>query len=153
MTVDKVVAALSSLTQAELRIVRLALDKLETKGEKQPLDTELYKAAVELLGQKDIGVKAFSRTQAYSIWIKNQKSFDSLIDNIIGDIPRSKVKTLHLKKFLMSLLLAHLKSRKVELTMPLIALHMIHIEGVFRRAFPGYIESGLTHLVLKGLGG
>ena len=153
MTANKLIEALPGLSQAELRAVKLAVERLLDTKPKE-LDEDLFHAVLDVLGTKSIGIKAFMKTKAYPIFIENQKYVNELIDRIIGDIPRNKVKVVHLKRFLVSLIAADLFNRypkDITPTMPSISMHLCNIEEVFEQSFPGYIQSGLTHLVLKGL--
>ena len=150
MTANKLIEALPGLSQAELRAVKLAVKRLLDTKPKE-LDEDLFHAVLDVLGTKSIGIKAFMKTKAYPIFIENQKYVNELIDRIIGDIPRNKVKVVHLKRFLVSLIVADLKQRGSEATMHQISVMLSTIKEIWEQSFPGYIQSGLAHLVLKGL--
>lgn len=150
MTPNKVLEALPGLSQAELRAVKLAVERLLDVKPSQ-LDEELFHAVLDVFGTKSIGVKAFMKTKAYPIFIENQRHVNELIDRIICDVPRSKIKVIHLKRFLVSLIIADLNRSKWDASMPHIAGHLANVEMVWESNFPGYLAAGLTHLVLKGL--
>ena len=153
MTASKVIEALPNLSQKELKAVKLAIERLlDTKPNQ--LDEELFQAVVDIIGTKSIGVKAFMKTKAYPVFIENQRYVHELIDRIIGGYPKNKVKTIHLKRFLVSLLISNLKLMCGEPpVMGSVAIGMRDIKGVFEQSFPGYLEAGLTQFILKGLGG
>ena len=145
-----IVAELPLLSQNELKTVKLAVEVLlDTKPTE--LDEELFQAVLDVLGTKTIGVKAFMKTKAYPVFIENQKCVHELIDRILGDVPRNKVKVVHLKRFLMDLLIGNLSTKAAVLTMDDIARDMGRIEFIFNDAFPGYLTSGLTRFLVKSL--
>ena len=148
--VGQIIQALPSLTQNELRAISVAVASL-VKQDSNSADEELFHATLDVLGVKSIGWLQFKRTKAFSTWVKNQPVIDSLIDKIIGDFPKNKVKTIHLKRFLISLLVADLKAKRIDISMPNIATHLSVIDCVFDDCFPNYIKCGLTSLILKGL--
>ncbi len=146
MKASQLIEALPGLSQPDLKAVKLAVERLlDTKSE---LDEELFQTVLDVLGTKTIGVKAFMKTKAYPVFIENQKCVHELIDRILGDVPRNKVKVVHLKRFLMDLLI---DKAPTHTTMDDIARNMARIEFIFNDAFPGYLASGLTRFLVKSL--
>jgi hypothetical protein len=147
MTTIDIIAALPSLKPNELKAVQIALEKLMAPSQ---MDHELFQAVLDVLGVSG-SVKVFSQTQAYKVWLKNQSAVSMLISKITAAQKPKRVVLIHLKRFLMELLISSLKENQLELTMRNIANHLAFIEEVFEKSFPDYLANNLAYLLISKL--
>jgi hypothetical protein len=146
--ITQLIQALPNLTQAELKTVKAAIDHLLKPDTSS--SQELFDVTINVLGIKTIGYRQFAKTKAHQSWVNNLPILDDLVKQIVGTtVPDTQM--IHLKRFLISLLIADLKAKQLEVTMPKIAWHLGNIQEVFENAFPSYLASGIANLVLKGL--
>lgn len=149
MTKNQVLAALPKLTKADLATVRAAVDHLLGPQQGATLTAPpLFNALAGLIGNR-VTYQAFTTMGAYKHWAKNVTTVDEFITEHFPDT--SKVLSAALLRFLMELIVDDLKGRKVPATLGSITVNLGRLPEIFESAFPGYLESGAAHLIVKAM--
>jgi hypothetical protein len=146
---QNIIANLPNLKKSELRAIKVACEELMGPAV-LPFDLDLFRAVMDALGMKSISPNNFNKSNAYSTWINNQPVVEEFVAKIVGD-NKNHVVNLHLKRFLIGLLIDHMRANKALLTMLSVAQNLSTIPQVFEKQFPGYVANNLGHLIIKAL--
>lgn len=150
-SVNDVLNLLPELNLTELRAVQIALDKELLKH--LPFDEELYFLVFDITGEKPLGISKFVNSTLGSQWRKNQSSFDDVVARLTKDNKPRKVTLKALKKFLLELLVDHIKDKGMPLNMRVICQQLENMETILDSSFPGYLKAGLGGILVKQLEG
>lgn len=152
MKLNEVIAALPKLTQHELLTVRAALEQLITAPHAEDVDvtSPLYDNMSRLLGVT-LSFRDFHNTAVYRQWKRNAPACIAYLDKHFPDSRKATKSALML--LMLESLIEDLKDRGVPITLGTVTKNIDRLPQMFDLIFPGYLESGLGHVIVQQLEG
>ena len=149
MLLKDIIAALPKLSQSDLAAVRAAADHLLT-GKVDDLDhtIPLFDAMTRLLGVRR-SYRDFHRSVAYKTWRRTAPTALAFIDEAFPEATR--VAKVAIMNMLLEALIEEFKERNWLISLVTVTRNLDRFEQVFENEFPGYLKSGLAHLVLESM--
>lgn len=149
MTGSEMVGLLPTLTATELLQIRAASDYLLQGAEtdRHKPEVQLYRAMAHVC-ESHVSFESFKGTSAYRHWRRHSPT---VLGFATEHFPWFKSVNAHYALLcrLMGLLAADLQGKGLPLTPRVMTSNLGRMPAVFDDAFPGYIRSGLTHLVFR----
>lgn len=155
LSLNKILAALPGLNQADIAAVRAAADSLLTpSGTSQAAVNEgaavpLFDAVTRALGLR-MGFAAFQGTATYKTYRRGSQAIDNFLAENLAEAC-TRVSRNAMLSLLVECLIDDLKGRHVPISLGTVCSNLERAPQVFRAAFPGYIENGLGHLIFKSM--
>jgi hypothetical protein len=149
MNTSKILATLPTLSKPDLSAIRAAADSL-LGPQAVPIEgasTPLFDVITRALGLR-IGFEVIRQGQAYKPYRRGEAAVTAFIDEMLPDF-NTKVARNGLLTFMVECLMDDLKERKVPISIGTLCTNLERCPQVFRAAFPGYLESGHAHLIVK----
>jgi hypothetical protein len=159
MKIQDIIEALPELSKVDLKTVRDTASFLlggdsGKEGVHQSDDT-LFNAMANQLSKNglrtEFNYNTFKKSKSHVGWATTRKELADFVSRCFGNI--SKTEEVSLYNLLFDLLITDLKKRGAPLTVSVLAINANRLPEVFERSFPGYISSGLAHVVLKTMEG
>lgn len=151
MKTSDIIAVLPTLPLKDLRIIQSLIDKELSKH--LSLDKDLYFMLFQIIGETPIKPDKFIKSDLGSHWINGQLVFDKFVNKLLSNAPARQTVVKAIRKFLIEILVEDIKIQGKPLNMRNVCFSLGNIEAAFDRAFPGYLNSGLSHLIIKRIGG
>lgn len=152
MKLSELLGVLPKLSLEELATVRATIEHL--LGQRQAAtptapkpEIALYEAARAIVGGP-MAYGPFANSVAGRAWAKNAPSAVAFIDTFPTD---RRVSRNALDTFMLGLIVDDLKAKRIPVSMGTIANNLGRLKQLFDQGYPGYIESGMQHVVLKAL--
>jgi hypothetical protein len=151
MTKAKILSVLPKLPASDLAVIKAAIEHLLAKSVPAAPQSPLFDALAALLGGKNLSYATFVKSGAYTYWEKNAPIAEAFISQHFPEAAGSKVLALAITCHLLNLLLDDLRSRKIPVSFGTASTHLGRMPEIFEVAYPGYVKSGLTYLIVKFL--
>lgn len=145
MKLGNVLAALPTLSPAELAAVRAAADRLLGTDEPQ---NPLYAQLQGIAGVRT-PYRTFAKTKAGKSLLDAERDFNTFIDANWHDLNR--VSRHAVTAYLLSLLTDDLKQRQIPVSLTSLTFSLGQVERVFDQAWPGYRKNNLCPMILKAV--
>ena len=162
LTVSEIIFALPNLKPTDRRaiseaITRLADDNEPSRGQfeamQTPIETALLNALMTELAYKGIrnifSYEDFKKTTHYKNFRKALKEVEAFFEKAFPSRRFKKVEMTSLLRMLISALMENLDEQNIPLTFGTVTSNLIRLPEIFEKCFPGYMQCGLAHLVLK----
>ena len=149
---ESIITKLPALTQGELAQVRAAVDQLINTKQARGVDPTVlvWDALMKALNTK-ISFAAMHDMSIYKQWKQHAPACLEFVEGTFPEVKRSKVTEMAVIQFLLEALRDNLRAGRIPITVGTMVTHMGRVPQVFEKAFPNYLESGLTELVLKAM--
>ncbi len=150
ITIGQIIAALPSLSPAELAQVGATVAHLSQQSAPTGRASPLYAAVTTVLGSQ-VPYTAFARSAVHEHWQKNASTVTEFISVNFPEAAASTVLTIAIMRYLVQLLVSDLQRRHIPVSLGTVATHLARIPAVFETAFPGYLAAGRADVVLKAM--
>jgi len=149
MNTSKILAALPTLTKADLATVRGAADALlgPTAAPIEQAATPLLDALSRALGLR-LG-HGFTTTQTYKTYKRGEEAVTEFVAKAFPTVCDSKVTYNAMLSLIVECLMDDLKARQVPVSIGTMCGNLERAPQVLMAAFPGYIEGGAAHIILQ----
>jgi len=156
MNKDSILAALPTLTRADLEAVHATAASLLGARGAMVASTATSPAAdlfEALSGHLNVtaAYATVAGTKPGKLLIKNAPAAYKFFNAHFPGWDESRVTKLAFLHMFADLLVSDLKERGVTPTFGIIVANLIRLPEVFENAFPGYLENGMGHLVVKNI--
>ena len=151
---DQILGSLPTLTKADLQALQTVIGGLlgngATKQAPNPNDPQvwLFEALAATLHLRQSYYPAFMASPVGKTFNKNAPVALGFMTDVFEVAMGSKTSAIGLMRYLLGLLVADLKVKKVPVTRNSIVSNLIRLPEVFENAYPGYIQSGVAKLVM-----
>lgn len=148
---DQILAALPSLSQADLRAINAASGALMAGRHPvapQPFETPQGWLAEALQGA--LGLGGAGARQLPSTFNKQAPTALAFMVQAFGPL-KNKTTTLAIMRLILGLLVADLKNKQVKISVGSLSSNLGRVQQVFEEAYPGYLENGIASLVLQAI--
>lgn len=149
--VTDVLVLLPKLTQGELGTVRAAVEHLLTGGIVDSDDDTkpLYDMASAAVGRGYLSFYQFQKMAPYRVWKRDAKAVVQFIEKTFPE--SQKVTKMAITSFLVAALVDDMREIGIPITLGTITNHISRLPEMLEKCFPGYVASGLTHLIIKAM--
>ena len=149
MTVAQVVSALPSFGLKDLKTIKSVLDSLVVGEPEDPQDYIINALRVEL---GNVGVAGWSASDHVKrMWAKAHIVIETFLNkNFVGV---SQSKRYALCRMLFATLIINLRDMNVPVTFNTVVQQSHRLPEMFENAFPGYLASGLSYMVIAAITG
>lgn len=153
MKVQEIIAVLPTMPKKDLVKIQDMIKLLvgNEEGDATNEENVVFQAMVEEL--RSVGVRqattyeSFRQTAAFKPWKKGIKEVDLFLNTKFGKYSFKKTDKHALCRLLFRTMLEEMRERGIPISLGSVAANVIRIPEMFERAFPGYLESGLAHLI------
>lgn len=151
---SKILATLPTLTKADLATIRGAADSLlgPTAAPNKQAATPTYDAITRALGLR-LPFVTFARTPTYKSYKRGEEAVTQFIAENFPHVCDSRVTYNGLLSVIVECLMDDLKQRTVPVSIGTMCANLERAPQVMRAAFPGYLEGGLSHIILDSITG
>ena len=149
--VNDVLKLLPKLSQQELAVVRAAVDHLLDGSDIVQGDStlSLYDVVSAAVGRGYLSFQEFRKMTAYKTW---RRDGPAVVQFIERTFPQShKVTKTAIMSFLVRALIDDMKMLKIPITIGTVTKQISQLPQVLDRCFPGYVESNMTHVIVKAM--
>ncbi len=154
MKYDAILMALPNLNKKQLTALRATIDHLlHNEVDHNDPTIELFTALTIVLGIQRMSYEAFSKTAMFKTWRKNSPGCLEFINETWPEAAKSKILGQALMVFLLNIQKDSIKRWGVPVTLNSMINALVSLKANFDFAFPGYIESGMSFLILDGIKG
>lgn len=144
----EVLKLLPKLSQQELLLLKAAIEELVSQPDDAP-EHPLWGVVTKAVGMAAPWAVFKTSRGNYRLWNKYAPAIDAFLDTQFP--AATKLQRHALLTFIISSLIADLKGRGVPITIGIVIKNLGRFIQVFDDQFPGYLESGLAHLILRAL--
>lgn len=149
---SKILAALPTLTKADLAQIRGAADSLlgPTAAPNKQAPTPTYDAITRTLGLR-LPFVTFARTPTYKAYKRGEEAVTQFIAEVFPQVCDSRVTYNAVLSLMVECLMDDLKRRTVPISIGTVCTNLERAPEVLRAAFPGYIEGGASEVILRSI--
>lgn len=135
----------------ELTVLKTAIDELLRSVPDDAPEPALWPVVTKAVGVPAPWQTFKTSKEPYGNWQKYAPAVDVFLDSNFPTA--SRVQRHALMTFIVSSIIADLKGRNVLISIGSVVRNLGRFVQMFEDQFPGYIESGLQHMILKALSG
>jgi len=154
MTYDEIVKHLQQLNEEQLTQLKGHIDhvllnntiKQQTYGNAQEFYEQIREGLRSVTGASIPPYTKFMSIKYYKTFVINFKSVDEYVDSCFPDL--SKIERIKLDRLFVKLVIEKLKDLNHDIKLVTICINLSQIPSLIEDSFPGYIESGLGHLII-----
>ena len=150
MTKDDIVATLPKLNEKELQeVIALAISLLNKEADDST--AELWFSAICAETGSQQSYESIKKGSIGSFLRDQADSAEALINELLDPASSTVTTQMAIRRSLIGLLIADLKSRNLPVTRGMLAKHMARLAEVLDHAFPDYRKNGMAPLLGKQL--
>lgn len=149
ITTEDIIEALQSRSKDELLKIQAFLNK--ELQQYANIDEDIFYFILNELGEKPISIAKFSRGPIGSLWKSSQEGFDEVVRQITEGGDYKRVQIVALKRFLVTMMLDHLREKKKPIDVKTVCFAMGEFAKIYDRSFPGYRKNQLGPLIMSKL--